>query len=97
MRGRARVHVRQGKFDRFIEMYNQERPHQVLDMKYPSELYVSSSRPYRGIGDLVSLPRSHYHSHQLRAHLHRAAKDQSGTVTGAENPFGAKVSTMSPV
>ena len=33
-------------------MYNQERPHQVLDMKYPSELYVSSSRPYRGIGDL---------------------------------------------
>jgi putative transposase len=42
----------QGRFDRFIEMYNQERPHQALDMKYPSELYVSSSRPYRGIGDL---------------------------------------------
>ena len=38
----------QGRFDRFIECYNQERPHQAIGMKYPAELYVSSSRPYKG-------------------------------------------------
>src|ERR1700734_2029533 len=39
----------QDKFDRFIHEFNQERPHQGLGMKYPAELYVSSSRPYRGL------------------------------------------------
>jgi putative transposase len=42
----------QGKFDRFIEQYNQDRPHQAIGMKYPAELYVSSSQPYRGLSDL---------------------------------------------
>ena len=41
----------QGRFDRFIHEFNHERPHQGIGMKYPAELYVSSSRPYRGIGD----------------------------------------------
>jgi transposase InsO family protein len=36
------------KFDRFIECYNQERPHQALSMKYPTEVYRVSSRPYQG-------------------------------------------------
>lgn len=39
----------QGKFDDFIEHYNCERPHQALDMKFPSELYSSSPRKYKGI------------------------------------------------
>jgi putative transposase len=39
----------QAKFDRFIECYNQQRPHQALNMKYPSELYCASPRPYRGL------------------------------------------------
>jgi putative transposase len=38
----------QAKFDRFIECYNQERPHQALDMRYPAELYSPSPRPYVG-------------------------------------------------
>ena len=42
----------QAKFDRFIRCYNLERPHQALDMKYPSELYQPSPRPYRGLGEL---------------------------------------------
>jgi putative transposase len=42
----------QERFDRFIEVFNHERPHQALDMQYPAERYVSSSRPYRGLGDL---------------------------------------------
>jgi putative transposase len=42
----------QERFDRFMHIYNQERPHEALDMKYPAEIYVSSSRPYRGLSDL---------------------------------------------
>ena len=42
----------QDKFDDFIAYYNNERPHQALDMQYPGELYTPSTRPYRGIGEL---------------------------------------------
>jgi putative transposase len=47
----------QAKFDRFIDCYNQERPHQALNMKYPAELYRASPRPYQG------LPRLDYPLH----------------------------------
>lgn len=39
----------QEKFDNFIRIYNFERPHQGINMKYPSEVYVPSERVYRGI------------------------------------------------
>lgn len=42
----------QAQFDRFIECYNHQRPHQALNMQYPGELYQPSPRPYNGIGDL---------------------------------------------
>jgi putative transposase len=42
----------QERFDRFVHVFNQQRPHEALGMKYPAELYVSSSRPYRGLSDL---------------------------------------------
>ncbi len=42
----------QGKFDHFIECYNNERPHQALDMCFPAERYVPSTRPYTGLPDL---------------------------------------------
>jgi putative transposase len=42
----------QEKFDHFIEEYNNERPHQALNMKYPAEVYVSSSRIYQGLPDI---------------------------------------------
>jgi putative transposase len=42
----------QAKFDDFIECYNNDRPHQALNMKYPGELYTPSPRPYTGLGDL---------------------------------------------
>jgi len=42
----------QAKFDRFIECFNQERPHQAIGMKYPAELYTPSLRPYKGLSDL---------------------------------------------
>jgi putative transposase len=42
----------QGKFDRFIEEFNQERPHEAIGMKYPAEIYTPSLKPYRGLSDL---------------------------------------------
>jgi putative transposase len=45
----ANLLQQQGKFDAFIETYNQERPHQALGMKYPAELYEPSPRLYRGL------------------------------------------------
>jgi putative transposase len=39
----------QGKFDDFIDCYNNERPHQALDMNCPAERYMPSARPYRGL------------------------------------------------
>jgi putative transposase len=42
----------QGRFDQFISLYNEERPHQALNMRCPSELYRSSPRPYNGLPDL---------------------------------------------
>ena len=42
----------QARFDQFIECYNHERPHQAIGMKYPSELYRPSARPYTGLPSL---------------------------------------------
>jgi putative transposase len=42
----------QAKFDAFIDCYNNERPHQALDMRCPAELYSPSPRPYRGLPEL---------------------------------------------
>ena len=37
----------QGRFDKFVAVYNNERPHQALNMRYPAEVYTPSSRVYR--------------------------------------------------
>jgi putative transposase len=37
----------QERFDQFIEVYNQERPHQALGGAYPADLYTPSARVYR--------------------------------------------------
>jgi len=46
----------QERFDRFMECFNQERPHQALGMKYPSELYIPSTRLYKGLGEQLEYP-----------------------------------------
>jgi putative transposase len=43
----------QARFDRFLDGYNRERPHQALEMHYPAELYRPSPRPYHGLEELV--------------------------------------------
>src|SRR5687768_3737775 len=39
----------QARFDAFVECFNQERPHQALQMHCPAECYAPSPRPYRGL------------------------------------------------
>ena len=39
----------QEKFDKFMDEFNTERPHQGIGMKYPSEIYQPSDREYKGI------------------------------------------------
>lgn len=39
----------QAKFDEFLEEYNTDRPHEALEMKYPSEIYLRSDRSYQGL------------------------------------------------
>ena len=39
----------QARFDEFIEVYNNQRPHEALDMKCLVEIYQPSPRPYSGL------------------------------------------------
>ena len=45
----ANLLQQQAKFDAFLEVFNNERPHEALNMKCPAEVYSSSCRPYQGI------------------------------------------------
>jgi putative transposase len=42
----------QARFDKFIEIFNHERPHQALQMQCPAEVYQPSMRPYTGLPDI---------------------------------------------
>jgi putative transposase len=123
----------QDKFDHFIQVYNHERPHQAIGMRYPGELYKPSLRLYRGIGELeypfhdrtitvtncgrICVGRRKINLSTVFAGQNVGIKEvsdkiwlvsfmkydlgffdhQTGTVTSAENPFGAKVLPMSSV
>ena len=39
----------QARFDDFIREFNEERPHEAIGMKYPSEVYTPSARLYQGL------------------------------------------------
>ena len=43
----------QAKFDDFQDGFNAQRPHQALGMRFPSDLYKPSPRPYRGLPSLA--------------------------------------------
>jgi putative transposase len=42
----------QGRFDDFITCYNNERPHQALNMQFPAQHYQPSPRQYQGLPNL---------------------------------------------
>ena len=52
----------QARFDDFVEIYNNDRPHQALGMRYPAELYTPSARAYRSPDD----PEYPFHDRTVR-------------------------------
>lgn len=52
----------QERFDRFIEVYNHERPHQALGGAYPAEIYTPSARAYEPPAE----PEYPYHDRSVR-------------------------------
>jgi transposase InsO family protein len=47
----ANLLQQQAKFDAFLEDFNNERPHEALQMKCPAQVYTPATKPYRGIGE----------------------------------------------
>jgi hypothetical protein len=41
------------RFDSFLHEFNEERPHEALDMKRPADLYPASTRRYDGLPELA--------------------------------------------
>ena len=48
----SNFHQQQARFDKFIEVFNNERPHEALQMKCPAEIYRPSPRIYQGLPDI---------------------------------------------
>nr|WP_235974920.1 integrase core domain-containing protein [Stappia albiluteola] len=44
---------RQGRFDDFVNEFDEERPHEGIAMRMPAELYAPASRPYVGLPELT--------------------------------------------
>jgi len=42
----------QATFDDFVQEFNNERPHEALDMKCPAHLYKPATRRYNGLPEL---------------------------------------------
>jgi transposase InsO family protein len=42
----------QARFDEFVQEFNHERPHEALNMKFPAERYLASTRVYGGLSEL---------------------------------------------
>jgi transposase InsO family protein len=43
----------QDRFDSFLHEFNEERPHEALNMKRPADLYTASTRSYAGLPELT--------------------------------------------
>lgn len=77
----------QARFDDFIDCYNEQRPHQALEMRYPAEIYSPSKHPYSGLTEL----RYPFHDRTLtvtqcgRICLPRRHKINLSTVLAGQN------------
>jgi hypothetical protein len=80
----ANLLQQQAKFDTFLEEFNNERPHEALDMKCPAEVYTASTRSYQGIGE----PQYPFHDNTVvvtncgRLCLHRKKINLSTCLAG---------------
>jgi hypothetical protein len=69
----------QSRFDEFIEVYNHQRPHAAIGMRYPGEIYTPSPRPYRG-------PEPpHYPFHDRTVCVKRCGRICIGNVPGTDH------------
>ncbi len=44
--------LQQARSEKFIEVFNNERPHEAMGMKCPAEVYQPFPRPYSGLPDI---------------------------------------------
>jgi transposase InsO family protein len=84
----------QEKFDAFIEEFNNQRPHQALNMKFPGELYKPSPRPYKGMLELAYPLHDRVATvthcgricvHKIKIHLSQAFAGQDVGITEVED------------
>jgi transposase InsO family protein len=54
---RAGYTERQAAFDLWRKEFNEERPHEALGMRFPSEVYRDSERKYEGAPGKASVSR----------------------------------------
>jgi transposase InsO family protein len=55
----------QQAFDAFRGEYNEQRPHEALDMRTPSELYTTSPRPFPAVLPTITYP-GHFERRRVR-------------------------------
>ena len=68
----------QERFDAFLRLYNNERPHQALNGACPGDFYAFTTGLSPARKPAPSVPRPNRARHTMRAHLHRQAQeDQS--------------------
>ncbi len=56
---RASIRAQQAAFVRFQSIYNEERPHEALDMRVPAEIYIHSPRAMPAILPEHEYPDDH--------------------------------------
>ena len=82
----------QSKFDDFLEEFNNERPHEALDMKCPAEVYAPAIRRYGGLPELA------YPFHDRVIHVTNCgryvctAKKLISARSSQDKPWGSKKS-----
>jgi transposase InsO family protein len=83
----ANLLQQQERFDRFVEVFNQERPHEALQMQPPTRIYEKSATPFP-----KQLPAMDYPLHDLvrqvkpsgHLYLHRAVNVYLGAALAGE-------------
>jgi len=62
-------------FEDFIDIFDNQRPHEALDMKCPAEAYHPPPALPGTVQYRLSLPRQNRGRHRLRSDLFRSQKD----------------------
>src|SRR5690348_9407568 len=78
----ANILQQQAKFDAFVEDFNNERPHETLDMKCPAQVYTAPPRAYQGIPEPhLPISRQDRDGDQLRPPVPVSQENQSEQIS----------------